>query len=56
MNTESTTYNGVSVLAGFAPTKIEGEDSIDEGLVITDGYGNEYVWVEVPKTIYTDTK
>ena len=56
MNTETTTYNGVSVPAGFAPTKIEGEDSIDEGLVITDGYGNEYVWVEVPKTIYTDTK
>ena len=56
MNTESTTYNGVSVPVGFAPTKIEGEDSVDEGLVITDGYGNEYVWVEVPTTIYTDTK
>ena len=50
MNTEKTTYKGLTLPEGFAPTKIEGEDSIDEGLVITDGYGNEYVWVEVPKT------
>jgi len=50
MNTEKTTYKGVTLPEGFAPTKIEGEDSIDDGLVITDGYGNEYVWVEVPKT------
>ena len=51
MSTGKTTYKGVTLPEGFAPTKIEGEDSIDEGLVITDGYGNEYVWVEVPKTI-----
>ena len=50
MNTEKTTYKGVTLPEGFAPTKIDGEDSIDDGLVITDGYGNEYVWVEVPKT------
>ena len=50
MNTEKTTYKGVTLPEGLAPTKIEGEDSIDDGLVITDGYGNEYVWVEVPKT------
>ena len=50
MNTERTTYKGVTLPEGFAPTKIDGEDSIDEGLVITDGYGNEYVWVEVPQT------
>ena len=50
MNMEKTTYKGVTLPEGFAPTKIDGEDSIDEGLVITDGYGNEYVWVEVPKT------
>ena len=49
MSTEKTTYKGVTLPEGFAPTKIEGEDSISEGLVITDGYGNEYVWVEVPK-------
>ena len=51
MSTEKTTYKGLTLPEGFAPTKIEGEDSIDEGLVITDGYGNEYVWVEVPKTV-----
>ena len=56
MSTEKTTYKGVTLPEGFAPTKIEGEDSIDDGLVITDGYGNEYVWIEVPKTIYTDLK
>ena len=50
MNTEKTTYKGLTLPEGFAPTKIEGEESIDDGLVITDGYGNEYVWVEVPKT------
>ena len=51
MTTGKTTYKGVTLPEGFAPTKIEGEDSIDDGLVITDGYGNEYVWVEVPKTV-----
>ena len=50
MNTDETTYKGITLPEGFAPTKIEGEDSIDDGLVITDGYGNEYVWVEVPRT------
>ena len=50
MNTEKTSYKGVTLPEGFAPTKIAGEDSIDDGLVITDRYGNEYVWVEVPKT------
>ena len=51
MNTEKTTYKGLTLPEGFAPTKIEGEDSVDDGLVITDGYGNEYVWVEVPRTV-----
>ena len=55
MSTEDTVYNGIKIPKGFAPTKIEGEDSVDVGLVITDGSGNEYVWVEVPKTIYTDS-
>ena len=50
MNTEKTTYKGITLPEGFAPTKNDGEDSIDDGLVITDVYGNEYVWIEVPKT------
>ena len=49
MNTEKTIYKGLTLPEGFAPTKIEGEDLVDDGLVITDGYGNEYVWVEVPR-------
>ena len=58
MNTEKTTYKGLTLPEGFAPTKIEGEDSISEGLVITDGYGNEYIWVEVPITneLYSTTE
>ena len=55
INTEKTQYNGLTLPEGFAPTRIEGEDSIDEGLVITDGKGNEYVWIEVPKDIYNNT-
>ena len=47
MNFENTKYKGVTIPAGFAPTRIEGEDSIDEGLVIIDNKGNEFVWVPV---------
>lgn len=47
-NLEDTTYQGVTIPAGFAPTKVEGESTVDEGLVITDASGNEYVWIEVP--------
>ena len=52
MSTEDVIYNGVTIPKGFSPTKISGEDSVDVGLVITDPSGNEYVWVEVPKSIY----
>ena len=55
MSTEDIIYKGIKIPKGFAPTKIEGEDSVDVGLVITDGSGNEYVWVEVPTTIYDNT-
>ena len=34
-------------------TKKEG--TIDTGLVIQDGSGNEYVWVVVPKSLYSNT-
>ena len=32
------------------------EGDLNSGLVIKDSDGNEYVWVEVPTTIYTDIK
>ena len=47
MNFENTEYKGITIPAGFAPTRIDGEDNIDEGLVIVDSKGNEFVWVEV---------
>ena len=54
MSDKEITFQGVKIPAGFAPTKIEGESTVDEGLVIVDGEGNSYVWIEVPKDIYND--
>ncbi len=44
-NFGNTTYKGVTIPAGFAPTRIEGESTVDEGLVIIDSKGNEFVWI-----------
>ena len=52
MSDKETTFQGVKIPAGFAPTKIEGESTVDEGLVMVDSEGNSYVWIEVPKTVY----
>lgn len=52
MNSEETEYNGVKIPADCAPTRIEGESTIDEGLAIIDKNGNEWIWIEVPKSIY----
>ena len=35
----------IPIPAGFAPTEIEGENSLDEGFVIIDAEGNEFVWI-----------
>ena len=37
----------VTIPAGFAVSKVEGENTIAEGLVIIDSEGNEYVWIPV---------
>ena len=55
MNETETEYEEIKIPAGFAPTRIQGEDKINNGIVITDSLGNEYVWVEVPKSIYDDS-
>ena len=47
-NVNGENYNGVKIPAGYAATKKEVESTVDEGLVITDSEGNEYVWIEVP--------
>lgn len=46
-NSKNTEYKGVTIPAGFAPTRIEGEDNVENGLVITDSEGNEFVWIPV---------
>ena len=54
-NVTETTFQGVKIPAGYAPTKKEGESTVDKGLVITDSQGNEFVWVVVPRdgtTVY----
>ena len=37
----------VKIPAGFAVSKVEGENTIADGLVIIDSKGNEFVWVPV---------
>ena len=48
-NTKYTDKNEktVTVPAGFAVSGVEGENVVDEGLVIIDSKGNEFVWVPV---------
>lgn len=41
---------------GFKVSKTKGQDSIEKGLVIQDDQENSYVWIAVPKSIYTDAK
>ncbi len=49
MNTERYNYKvedgTVPIPAGFAPTQIEGENTIAEGVVVVDEKGNEFVWI-----------
>ena len=44
----------IPIPAGFAPTEIEGENSIEDGLVIIDSEGNEFVWIPCTLQEYTD--
>ena len=48
MNEQETEFNGVKVPKWCAPTRITGENNVNEGLVIVDKNGNEYVWIQVP--------
>ncbi len=41
---------------GFSVSEIPGEDTINQGLVVKDRNQNEWVWIEVPKSIYTTAK
>ena len=46
-NIENTVYDGVTIPAGFAVSQVEGENTVEDGLVIIDKYGNEFVWIPV---------
>ena len=49
----------VPIPAGFAVSGIEGENTVKDGLVITDSKGNEFVWIPCTKEEYenaTDQK
>ena len=58
MNLENTTYTDnstgeeitVTIPAQCAVSQVEGENTLKDGLVIIDVNGNEWVWIEVPKT------
>ena len=67
LSTELTWYTDTStgasvqvpIPAGFARVNVEGENNIQDGLVIVDENGNEYVWIPCTKTEYenaTDQK
>ena len=55
-NKEYKDKNGdtVTIPAGFAVSQVEGENTIEDGLVIIDSKGNEFVWV--PVEVDTDFK
>ena len=45
----------ITIPAQCAVSQLEGENTLKDGLVIIDVNGNEWVWIEVPKSIYEDT-
>ena len=44
----------VKIPAGFAVSQVEGENSVENGLVIIDKNGNEFVWVQVDGILEED--
>ena len=51
-NLENTSYKDknnktATIPAGFAVSQVEGENTIEDGLVIIDKKGNEFVWIPV---------
>ena len=56
INTENRPYtdkNGdtATIPAGFAVSQVEGENTIENGLVIIDANGNEFVWIPITNFI-----
>ena len=44
----------IPIPAGFAPTEIEGENSLEDGIVIIDAEGNEFVWIPCSLSEYNE--
>ena len=44
----------ITIPAQCAVSQVEGENTLEDGLVIIDKNGNEWVWIEVPKSITQD--
>ena len=55
-NREYTDKNGDKAIipAGFAVSQVEGENTVDDGLVIIDSEGNEFVWIPSSLEEYTN--
>ena len=53
-HTDSSTGKEVIIPAGFAVSQVEGENTIEDGLVIIDKEGNEYVWVSCTEEEYKE--
>mgnify|MGYP005774750649 CR=1 FL=1 len=56
-NLENTIYTDknnetITIPAGFAVSQIYGENTIEDGLVIIDSNGNEFVWVPCTENKY----
>ena len=47
--------NTVTIPKGFQVSKKPSMNTVNKGLVVRDQNENEWVWVEVPKTIYTNS-
>ena len=41
----------VTIPAKCAVSQVEGENTLEDGLVIIDANGNEWVWIEVPESV-----
>ena len=48
---EDSNGNKIVIPAGCTVSDIESENTLEDGLVIIDKNGNEWVWIEVPKEI-----
>lgn len=44
----------INIPAKCAVSQVEGENTLENGLVIIDANGNEWVWIEVPKEITSE--